>query len=270
MASGRSVDQDSLLWPGTCLGALFLKILDADLAGAAGPRRSGIRCPNPMTCARAVWRRVGIDDDSAVVVYDSKGLLDRRPGLVALLTSWSEALTDVRVLDGGVRCLVGRRPPGPGRDRPWVSTATARFGDGRAPGACRPWTPTPRPPNWRPGRARPARRACRGPLPRRGRAARSDRRAHPGRGQPAADRPADVADGTFREPGRDLATAFAALPDGDVAASCGSGVTACHLILAGAGVGREIALYPGSYSGWLALGRPVAVGPEPGAATLGG
>ena len=44
------------------------------------------------------------------------------------------------------------------------------------------------------------------------------------------------------------------------AASCGSGVTACHLILAGALVGIDLAVYPGSYSQWCAAGRPVAVG----------
>lgn len=41
------------------------------------------------------------------------------------------------------------------------------------------------------------------------------------------------------------------------AASCGSGVTACSLILAGEVAGLSLALYPGSYSGWCALGRPV-------------
>lgn len=46
-------------------------------------------------------------------------------------------------------------------------------------------------------------------------------------------------------------------PGVPVAASCGSGVTACALILAGAVVGLELALYPGSYSGWCALARPV-------------
>ena len=45
-----------------------------------------------------------------------------------------------------------------------------------------------------------------------------------------------------------------------VAASCGSGVTACQLILAGEIAGIDLALYPGSYSQWCALGRPVAVG----------
>jgi thiosulfate/3-mercaptopyruvate sulfurtransferase len=69
-------------------------------------------------------------------------------------------------------------------------------------------------------------------------------------------------DGTFR--GRaELAAAFASVGivgDGPVAASCGSGVTACQLILAGELAGLDLALYPGSYSQWCALGRPVATG----------
>ncbi len=74
-----------------------------------------------------------------------------------------------------------------------------------------------------------------------------------------------TADGTFRS-AAELRAAFAALgvlagPDTDaVAASCGSGITACQLILAAEVAGLELALYPGSYSQWCALGRPVAVG----------
>lgn len=47
--------------------------------------------------------------------------------------------------------------------------------------------------------------------------------------------------------------------------SCGSGVTACHNILAMrvAGLGQGT-LYPGSWSDWSSSGLPVAVGPEPG------
>ena len=71
------------------------------------------------------------------------------------------------------------------------------------------------------------------------------------------------ADGTFVSADQITARLAAAVSSGPTAASCGSGVTACQLILAAAVVGRSIALYPGSFSGWLALGRPVAVGPEP-------
>ena len=61
----------------------------------------------------------------------------------------------------------------------------------------------------------------------------------------------------------ELAAAFAGAgiaPGTVAAASCGSGVTACVLILAAACVGLDLALYPGSYSRWCALGRPVPTG----------
>lgn len=55
--------------------------------------------------------------------------------------------------------------------------------------------------------------------------------------------------------------ASAGVQDGvPVAASCGSGVTACSLILAAEVAGLHLALFPGSYSQWCALGRPVETG----------
>lgn len=51
--------------------------------------------------------------------------------------------------------------------------------------------------------------------------------------------------------------------DGPVVASCGSGVSACLMLLRLADSGREDALlYPGSWSEWVALGLPVATGEE--------
>lgn len=61
-------------------------------------------------------------------------------------------------------------------------------------------------------------------------------------------------------PADELRARFSAVgvrPGAPVVASCGSGVTACALILAGAVAGLDLALYPGSYSGWCALARPV-------------
>jgi len=53
---------------------------------------------------------------------------------------------------------------------------------------------------------------------------------------------------------------------------CGSGVTACHLILAAGAAGLPWPrLYPGSYSEWIADGtRPVARGEESSRSALGG
>jgi thiosulfate/3-mercaptopyruvate sulfurtransferase len=52
--------------------------------------------------------------------------------------------------------------------------------------------------------------------------------------------------------------------DGEVVASCGSGVSACLMLLRLAEAGRDDAkLYPGSWSEWLALGLPYATGDSP-------
>jgi len=70
-------------------------------------------------------------------------------------------------------------------------------------------------------------------------------------------------DGRFRSIA-DLRAAYAsvgAVPDADVAAYCGSGVTACHDVLAMELAGVRAALYPGSWSEWVAdPSRPVETG----------
>jgi thiosulfate/3-mercaptopyruvate sulfurtransferase len=65
-------------------------------------------------------------------------------------------------------------------------------------------------------------------------------------------------DGRFRSP-EELAKLYP--HDTEVAAYCGSGVTAAHDILAMAVAGIDATLYPGSWSEWVAdPGRPVATG----------
>lgn len=83
----------------------------------------------------------------------------------------------------------------------------------------------------------------------------------------AVSRPyaANLADGRFK-PREVLASEFEALlPVGGpgVVAMCGSGVTACHHLLAMAHAGLDAAgLYTGSWSGWIEdPSRPVATGP---------
>jgi thiosulfate/3-mercaptopyruvate sulfurtransferase len=46
----------------------------------------------------------------------------------------------------------------------------------------------------------------------------------------------------------------------DLVAYCGSGVTAATLVLAGASAGRDVRIYPGSWSQWCARGLPVERG----------
>ena len=77
--------------------------------------------------------------------------------------------------------------------------------------------------------------------------------------------PENLRDGRFK-PAAELAAEFDALcagrPSAEVIAMCGSGVTACHHLLAMAHAGRDgAALYTGSWSGWIEdPQRPLASG----------
>ena len=237
-------------------GSRFLD-LDRDLAAAPG---AGGRHPLPdPDDLQVALRRVGLADDSEVVVYDGG------PGLSAArawwLLRWS-GLTPVRVLDGGYPAWVAgpSRPVESGPPAPVTpGTITVHPGgmpvttaDGAAAAADAPA-----------GVLVDVRAAVRY----RGEVEPLDPVA--GHIPGAVNLPiADLlrADGTYRRV-EDLAAALAtagvtaaASADAPVVASCGSGVTACQLVLAGELAGIRVALYPGSYSQWCALGRPVATG----------
>ena len=232
-------------------GAVFVD-LDRDLAGPPG---LGGRHPLPDPLElQEVWRAAGIDDDSTVVVYDGGG------GLAAArawwLLRWS-GLPDVRVLDGGFAVWVAdpSRPVRSGEVSAEPGSVTVR------PGAM---------PVVDADEAEALAAGESGVLVDARAAARFRGEIEPldpvaGHIPGAVNLPIGELlepDGTFR--GRaELAAAFAAVGisgAGPVAASCGSGVTACQLILAGELAGLDLALYPGSYSQWCALGRPVATG----------
>ncbi|MGB3374572.1 MAG: rhodanese-like domain-containing protein, partial [Microbacterium sp.] len=58
----------------------------------------------------------------------------------------------------------------------------------------------------------------------------------------------------------DAAGADGSMP---IAAYCGSGITAAQLALAGAIVGRDVTVYPGSWSAWSNTpGLPIATGED--------
>jgi thiosulfate/3-mercaptopyruvate sulfurtransferase len=229
-------------------GARFVD-LDAHLAGTPGP---GGRhpLPDPGDLER-VWRSVGIDDDSTVVVYDGS---DSSPAARAWwLLRWS-GLSHVRVLDGGLQAWRAAGLPVVEGDEPAPAAGSVTVRPGSMP--------TVAPEEVAEGAglvivdARAANRF-------RGEVEPIDPVA--GHIPGAVNLPfLGLLDEHRRfRPAGEVAAAFAAAgvgPGTAAAAYCGSGVTACLLVLAGATVGLDLALYPGSYSQWCALGREVAAG----------
>ena len=213
---------------------------------------AGGRHPLPETAVfEAAMRRAGVSDGRPVVVYDDW------EGRAAARAWWLlrfHGHPDVRVLDGGWSAWLaaggGRRDrrrrlrePGDFTAQPGgmpVVEADGVLDVGRA-----------------------GRRPGGGAVPRRGRADRPGRRPHPRRGQRAdhrergRGRPVPVGRGAAGRRTRPSARP----PARDVAAYCGSGVTAAHDVLAMEVAGVTAALYPGSWSGWITdPDRPVERG----------
>lgn len=221
-------------------GAVFVDV-DTDLAAPASPEGGRHPLPDPADFAAAL-SALGIGDDTAVVAYDDAG------GSTAARLVWMLRVLGSRaaLLDGGLQAWPGPLEPGeatPAPRRrtpvPWpadrvVDTATVRaqLGDparllldartaGRFTGAA------PAPVDPRPGHIPGARNAAW----------------------------QDNLDGTGRFAAPEaLRARFSAL-GADTAATvtvyCGSGVTACHDLLALEHAGFTGArLYPGSWSAW--------------------
>ncbi len=235
-------------------GAVFVHV-DRDLSGPQSGTNGRHPLPTPERAA-AMFGRLGIAPDKQVVAYD------QGPGMYAARLWWMLRWLgheNVAVLDGGfAKWTAERRPVATDETKP----QPAAF-------AIRRVTPTV---NATGVLASLPRRTlvlvdARAPERFRGETEPLDPVA--GHIPGARSRPFTLnldAQGTFKHPAF-LRAEFEALLDGDahdlVVHQCGSGVTACHNLLA-----MEVAgfsgtrLYPGSWSEWCAdPERPVAVGP---------
>ncbi|MGY1682353.1 sulfurtransferase [Geodermatophilus sp. SYSU D01176] len=230
-------------------GAVFVD-LDRWLAGPAGPGVGRHPLPEPEVFAEGM-AGLGIGDGDPVVAYDDVG------GLVAARLVWMLRVTghEAALLDGGTAVWDGPleqappdRAPAVFTPRPWPAERLAGVDDVLDQAAV---VLDARDPERYRGEREPV----------------DPRAGHvPG----AVNVPARAnldGSGRFRPVGELRATFAAAgvTVDGDVVAYCGSGVTACHdllaLELAGLPQGR---LHAGSWSQYSAdPDRPVAVGDRP-------
>jgi thiosulfate/3-mercaptopyruvate sulfurtransferase len=254
-------------------GAAFLD-LDRDLAAAPGERG---RHPLPAADAfEAAARRAGIGHDTLVVAYDeaAEGGAAR---LWWLLRHFGH--DDVTVLDGGLRgwreeggeLRAGEETIEPGDFRAAPPTGTPAGAEELAHAADAPAEPARGAAPAAPGRAPPGARPpvlldARVPERYRGEVEPIDPVA--GHIPGAVNMPfAELAPGGRFLPPEELRARFeaAGVASGDEAvAYCGSGVTACVLVLAAevAGLGPA-RLYPGSWSEWSGRGLPVERGQTP-------
>jgi thiosulfate/3-mercaptopyruvate sulfurtransferase len=246
---GRSDGHEQFL-AGHVPGAAFVD-LPVDLADPPSDpvdTRGRHPLPDPERFAAAM-RRAGVRADRPVVVYDDWS------SMAATRAWWLlrfHGHRDVRVLDGGWSH--------------WVRTGPVETGEpARAPGDFRP-DPGHLPLVDADGAARLARHGvlldARAAERFRGEVEPVDPVAGHVPGARSLPTTSHLADGRFR-PVAGLEELYATLPaDAEVGAYCGSGVTATHTVFALHLLGRSAALFPASWSGWVAdPARPVATGP---------
>lgn len=229
-------------------GAVYVD-LDTELAGPVGDGSRG-RHPLPSTADfEAAMRRAGVDDDRPVVVYDAwEG---RAAGRAWWLLRF-HGHADVRVLDGGWPAW---QAAGGGTSTEAAPVAAGRFT--ARPGGM-PVVDADR------LLAVPLVVDARAPERFRGEVEPVDPVA--GHVPGAVNVPTTVnigADGRFRsaEQLRALYAAEGVTGEAETAVYCGSGVTATHDLLALEVAGIGAALYPGSWSEWVAdPSRPVETG----------
>ena len=227
-------------------GAAYVD-LDEDLAGAPGPRG---RHPLPdVTAFESAMRRVGVRDDRPVVVYDD--WWGQAAARCWWLLRWS-GHDEVRVLDGGWAAWCGAGAPvAAGRDDPVPGDFVAHPGAMPVVGAddagrAEVLVDARAPQRWA-GEVEPVDPVA-GRIPGAVNVPTADNLGADGRWRPAKEL-------------RELYARVGVVPGAEVAAYCGSGVTAAHDVLSMELVGVRAALYPGSWSEWVAdPGRPVETG----------
>ena len=231
-------------------GAIFID-LDAELAAPASPDAGRHPLPDPEKFASAMVD-AGVSDDSIVVAYDDAG------GFSAGRLVWMlRAIgVDAALLDGGLAAWPGE-----------LSTAEPQESDEEVTFGIR---------GWEPDVVATIDEAARGPVVIDARSAERYR----GEGGAALDPKSGHIPGALSAPmtgnldasnhflaPETLRERFAALGITDanpVISYCGSGVTACHNLIAMeyASLGRG-RLYVGSWSQYSATDRPIATGPHP-------
>lgn len=220
--------------------------MDAVLAGPASPEAGRHPLPAAETFAAGL-SAVGIGDESVVVAYDDAG------GAMAGRLVWLLRMLghDAALLDGGLAAWPGQLTqenpvvtPVVFTPRLWPAEALATIDDA----ATGSFVIDARAPERYRGDVEPLDPRA-GHIP--------GARNYPFTGNLDAD-------GRFLAP-EELRARFADVTDASEAiSSCGSGITACHNLIAmeHAGLGRGL-LYPGSWSQYSHTDRPVATGNAP-------